>query len=64
MVEVEDTGFEAHLIGATDSRSLTLVLSDWSGAKVAAADSVTSLLSQQFGVLDSTVDISSGNVEV
>lgn len=62
--EIEDTGFEAHIIGATDDRSLTLVLSEWAGPKSVTADAVTSLLKQQFGVLSASFDLTSGSVEI
>ena len=60
---IEDTGFEAHVIGLADSRSLTLSLEAWQPSEAAAA-SVEAGLRQQHGVLHVSVDTASGSAEV
>ncbi len=63
MDAVEDTGFEAHLMGVADSRSLTLRLDDWPLA-VGQAEEIQAALTRNFGVLHVTLDEVDGSAEV
>lgn len=63
MDAIEDTGFEAHLMGVTDSRSLTLQLEDWP-LPPAQQDVLRAALSGTFGVLQVTLQDADGTVEV
>jgi len=59
---IEDTGFEANVIGLADSRGLVLSLEGWAG-KAAEATAVEEAVQQQHGVLHVTIDIAKGSAE-
>lgn len=63
MDAIEDTGFEAHLMGVTDSRSLTLQLEDWP-LPAAQQDELRAALSSTFGVLQVILQDDDGTIEV
>lgn len=60
---IEDTGFEAHLMGLADSRSLTLRLEDWP-LPAGGAEELRSALTLNFGVLHVSLDKADGTAEV
>lgn len=63
MDAIEDTGFEAKVIGLADSRGLVLILEGWAG-KAAEAEEAEQALMRQHGVLHASVDVTSGSAEV
>lgn len=60
---IEDTGFEAKVIGLADSRELVLALEGWIG-KATEAEGVEKALMEQHGVLHTDVDVHSGIAKV
>lgn len=60
---IEDTGFEVHLMGLADSRSLTLQLEDWP-LPAGGAEELRSALTLNFGVLHVSLDEADGTAEV
>jgi hypothetical protein len=60
---IEDTGFEAKVIGLADSRELVLALEGWIG-KATEAEGVEKALMEQHGVLHTDVDVHSGIARV